>query len=201
MADSGTYRAPATVASAELRERGSRFLAIVEPARDEDSVRQRIRHHQREFGDASHVCWAWRLGWPAREGRSDAGEPAGTAGSPILQVLQGAGLSDLLVVVIRWFGGVKLGRGGLARAYAAAAAAALAGVKIGMRRSVVKLRVRVPYDRVGELKRLIHSPAVQLLAESYADSAYFEIQVERQHRAEIVEALAGFDAIFESAGN
>ena len=69
-----------------------------------------------------HHCWAWRLGAPPRERSSDAGEPAGTAGVPMLQVLRGAGLSDVLAVVVRWFGGTKLGKGGLARAYAAAVA-------------------------------------------------------------------------------
>jgi hypothetical protein len=69
--------------------------------------------------DASHCCWAWRLGAPPRERCSDAGEPGGTAGPPILRALQTAELADALLVVVRWFGGTKLGKGGLVRAYGA----------------------------------------------------------------------------------
>ena len=72
------------------------------------------------FPDATHHCFAWRLGWPPAERAADAGEPAGTAGQPILRALRGAGLTDVVVVVVRWFGGTKLGKGGLARAYAGA---------------------------------------------------------------------------------
>ena len=100
------YRVAAGSAQAEIREKGSKFLALVEPVGDEVAVRDRIRACRQEYVAASHVCWAWRIGSPPREGRSDAGEPAGTAGTPMLQVLRGSDLSDVLAVVVRWFGGV-----------------------------------------------------------------------------------------------
>ena len=88
MVESTAYRAAGDTTQYELREKGSRFLAIVEPVTGDEAARERIRALQREYRDASHVCWAWRAGSPATEGRSDAGEPAGTAGTPMLRVLR-----------------------------------------------------------------------------------------------------------------
>ena len=110
------FHSPVGTAEAELREKGSRFLAVVSPVESESDAREELRQLERRYPDATHHCWAWRLGWPSRERSSDAGEPHGTAGEPILRVLRGAGLSNTLAVVVRWFGGVKLGKGGLVRA-------------------------------------------------------------------------------------
>ena len=106
------YRAPGAESRAEIRERGSVFLAAIAPAADEAAAKAFLARLQKELPDATHHCWAWRLGAPPRERGADAGEPAGTAGVPILQVLRGAGLSDAMAVVARWFGGIKLGKGG-----------------------------------------------------------------------------------------
>ena len=163
------YRVPVGSARCELREKGSRFLAIVEPVEDESAARQRLKSLAAENLDATHVCWAWRIGQPPREGRSDAGEPAGTAGTPMLQVLRGAELSDVLAVVIRWHGGVKLGKGGLARAYSQAVGRALEELPVAQRVPTVSLDVVVPYSRFGEVKRLIHPPEVEIVGERYAD--------------------------------
>ena len=113
---------------AELRVQRSRFLARVAPAADEAAAKAIIAGTSRLHHDARHVCWAWRLGRTAApaEARSDDGEPAGTAGEPILAALRKAGLVDCVGVVVRWFGGIKLGTGGLSRAYAEATALALA---------------------------------------------------------------------------
>ena len=132
-----------------------------------------------------------------REGRSDAGEPAGTAGTPMLQVLRGAELADVLAVVVRWFGGVKLGKGGLARAYSGAVRDAVSGLGVRERRSVVRLRVSLPFDRVGDLKRLVHPPVVELIEESYTDSVTVTLEVERQHAREIEDALNIFATAVE----
>src|SRR4051795_6823836 len=156
------YAAPAGESRAEIREKGSVFLAVLGPAADEAAARALLACLEKEFPDATHHCWAWRLGAPPRERSADAGEPAGTAGMPILQVLRGAGLSDVLAVVVRWFGGTKLGKGGLARAYAGASREALAGLPVAIRAPVVRLTLRVPYEQVGAVKRLIHPPAVEL---------------------------------------
>ena len=140
---------------AEIREKGSVFLAVLGPAADEAAAKALLAGLEKEFPDATHHCWAWRLGSPPRERSADAGEPAGTAGVPILQVLRGAGLSDVMAVVVRWFGGTKLGKGGLARAYTEATRAAVADLPVVERVPVVTLAISVPYDRLGAAKRLL----------------------------------------------
>lgn len=189
------YRVPAGTAGAEWREKGSRFLAIVEPVDGEQAARRRLNSLAAEQADATHICWAWRIGQPPRERRSDAGEPAGTAGTPMLQVLRGAELSDVLAVVVRWYGGVKLGKGGLARAYARVLRQALAGLPVEERIPTVTLEVRFPYARFGEIKRLIHPPRIEILDERYADeSVELVLEVARGRLEWLQEHLADLGA-------
>jgi uncharacterized YigZ family protein len=185
-----SYRAPAGEAWGEVREKGSRFLAWIGPAGDEEAARAALGRLTREYPDATHHCWAWRLGSPPRERSSDAGEPSGTAGVPILQVLRGAGLSDAFAVVIRWFGGTKLGKGGLARAYAGAAREALAGLPTVLRVPTARVTLEIPYDKVGAVKRLIHPPAVELESEEYGERARLVLTVQEERKDALRQALA-----------
>jgi uncharacterized YigZ family protein len=185
-----SYPSPAGEARAEIREKGSVFLAILGPAADEEAAKARMAELAREFPDATHHCWAWRLGDPPRERASDAGEPAGTAGVPILQVLRGSGLSDVLAVVVRWYGGTKLGKGGLARAYAAAAREGAVGLPVTTRVPTARLSLRVPYERVGAVKRLVHPPEVELEREEYGEDALLVLVVHEEREKPLREALA-----------
>ncbi len=184
------YRSPAGEARAEIREKGSRFLALLGPAADEEAARARLAAVAREHPDATHHCWAWRLGDPPRERSSDAGEPAGTAGVPILQVLRGAGLSDVVAVVVRWYGGTKLGKGGLARAYAGATRDALPLLPVALRVPTERLALRVPYEKVGAVKRLVHPPEVELEGEEYGAEARLVLAVHEGRVAALRDALA-----------
>lgn len=185
-----SYPSPAGEARAEIREKGSVFLAILGPAADEEAAKARMAELAREFPDATHHCWAWRLGNPPRERASDAGEPSGTAGFPILQVLRGSGLSDVLAVVVRWFGGTRLGKGGLARAYAAAAREAAAALPVVTRVPTARLSLRVPYERVGAVKRLVHPPEVELEREEYGEDALLVLVVHEEREKPLRAALA-----------
>lgn len=193
-----SYRAPAGEARAELREKGSRFLAVVRPAADEAEAERVLAELAAAHRDATHLCWAWRLGSPPRERSSDAGEPHGTAGRPMLQVLRGAGLSDAVASVARWFGGVKLGKGGLARAYAGAVREALAELPSELRRPMVRLEVTVPFDRLGAVRRLVRPPAVTIESEGYDEEARLVLRLERRREAELREALAGLGVIAQT---
>jgi uncharacterized YigZ family protein len=183
------YRAPADVSQAELREKGSRFLAFVLPESAETDVGSLLAEYRGRFPDATHHCWAYRFGWPPRERSSDAGEPAGTAGRPILRVLQGREVSDTLVLVARWFGGTRLGKGGLARAYTAAAKAALDRARWLDRFPTVELVVEVPYDRVGAVKHLVNPPEIELVSEEYGRSARIVLRVAAARQREFENAL------------
>ena len=176
-ASSQRYLAPNAEATGELREKGSRFLAVLVPASDERSALESLKGLRDRFPDATHHCWAFRVGWPARERSSDAGEPAGTAGMPILAVLSGRGVLDALLVVVRWYGGTKLGKGGLARAYSGAAREALEVGTLVDRFPTVCVSLELPYERLGAVKRLIRPPEIELEAEAYADSVRLELRV------------------------
>lgn len=184
------YAAPAGESRAEIREKGSVFLAVLGPAADEVAARALLAGLEKEFPDATHHCWAWRLGSPPRERSADAGEPAGTAGMPILQVMRGAGLSDVMAVVVRWFGGTKLGKGGLARAYAAAAREALRGLPVVQKVPTARLAVEVPYEKVGAVKRLLRPPEIELEAEEYGAAARLVLAVHEEREEALREALA-----------
>lgn len=185
-----SYRAPLAESRAEIREKGSVFLAAIGPAADEAAAKAFLARLEKEFPDATHHCWAWRLGVLARERSADAGEPAGTAGVPILQVLRGAGLADVMAVVVRWFGGTRLGKGGLARAYAGAAREALQGLPVALRVPTVRLAVEVPYEKVGAVKRLLRPPEIELDGEEYGAAARLVLAVHEERAGALREALA-----------
>lgn len=184
------YRVPAASGEAELREKGSRFLAVVAPVGDEAAARAVIDRLAAEHRDATHVCFAWRLGWPPAERAADAGEPHGTAGPPMLRVLQGAGLSDAVAVVVRWFGGVKLGKGGLARAYTGAVRLVLEDLRTVERMPTEEVSLAVPYDRLGAVQRLIDPPRVELASSDYGQTVRLTLRVQRPARAALLEHLA-----------
>jgi uncharacterized YigZ family protein len=193
----GSYRAPAAVASAELRERGSRFLAELVPIAGEAAARTQLRDIERRHPAATHHCWAWRSGWPPLERCSDAGEPAGTAGPPILRVLQGAAVSDALLVVTRWFGGVKLGRGGLARAYAGAASACLAAARLVDRRPTVTFRMVAPYSAMGAVRKLWAGPGVEVARRDFGERVVAELRVDASAVAEFESAVRNLGGVVE----
>ncbi len=193
----GGYLTIATPGEAELRVQRSRFLASIAAATDEATARERIADVARRYHDCRHVCFAWRLGHGAglREGRSDAGEPSGTAGEPILSVLRGAGVSDAVAVVARYFGGIKLGTGGLGRAYRDAAAAALA--EAGLRVVVPgrELELTLPYGDQKTVRRLLERHGGRIVAERYdtavAWRVWLPLAAAEPFLASLGEATAG----------
>lgn len=141
----------------ELRVLGSRFLARAFPLDAEGSRNELLEQQRRLHHDATHHCWALRMGPPeAGSGRwGEAGEPAGTAGPPILAAMEQADLWDVLVVVTRWFGGTKLGTGGLARAYREAARAALRAAPRRTVLVVTTLLVACSYEDLGAVEAVL----------------------------------------------
>ncbi|MEO8504229.1 MAG: YigZ family protein [Acidobacteriota bacterium] len=188
------YEAPGGEARAEVRDRGSRFLGVIVPVSTDAEVAAGLDRLAGEFPGATHHCWAYRLGTPARERSADAGEPLGTAGAPILRALCAAEVSDALLVVVRWFGGTKLGRGGLVRAYGAAARAVLEATPRLEREPTFEVTVRVPLERAGAVKRLLRPPAIELVAEEYEAVAQLLLRGHLDHEAALRAALADLGA-------
>ena len=171
------------VPDAELVEeipkiKGSRFLASVAPVDSEAEAAEHLERARKAEHAARHHCWAYRLG-PAGDvtRSSDAGEPSGSAGKPILAAIEGRGLTNVSVVVTRYFGGTKLGVGGLVRAYGDAAAAALAQVPT---RVIVPTRIvdiSVPYDQLGTLETIVAREGVERPEGVYGDFVTFAFEI------------------------
>lgn len=140
-----------------LREKASKFFAFAFPVRSVEEVEERIAEIAKRFYDARHVCYAYRLGPIGDRYRAnDAGEPAHSAGDPILGELKSKGVSDALCIVVRYFGGTKLGVGGLIRAYSEAARDALDQNTIVPVLMTRPLRIRFPYSLTSEVNRVLH---------------------------------------------
>jgi uncharacterized YigZ family protein len=179
MAELG-YPVPARTHRAESVIERSRFIATVGLARDAHDARAFIDAVRAEHPDATHNCWAYVAGAPGSTtviGMSDAGEPHGTAGRPMLDVLLHSGVGEVVAVVTRYYGGVKLGKGGLVRAYGGAVQAALATLPLAERIERVTLLVTVGYGDVDALRRLLGEAGAELLEERYEDVACYRVTV------------------------
>ena len=153
-----SYRTIREEAQAKIVRKKSRFIALCYPASSIEEVDLLLEQARRTHHDASHRCYAYRLlGDDAPiEYSSDAGEPAGSAGLPILQQIEKQDLYDVLVIVVRYFGGIKLGIGGLIHAYSDVTAEAIAAAKIFIKKQEIKLSVRFPPEISSRVMGLIH---------------------------------------------
>ena len=169
----------------------SEFLGIAFPSANDDAFFSELKTIEKHHFDATHHCWAFRFfaHGEVRQRSADAGEPSGTAGKPILAAIEGAGLFDVAVVVVRWFGGVKLGTGGLSRAYRETAAETLRHCEILDRFVYDRFRVRVPFDMLGVAYRLPDPPHVVLAGEEFGEENEFLFDVRRSRAEEFARLL------------
>jgi uncharacterized YigZ family protein len=156
----------------------SEFLGIAFPCDSDDRFFTTLREVEKNHFDATHHCWAFRL-VPVRARSSDAGEPSGTAGKPILAAIEGADLYNVGVIVVRWYGGVKLGTGGLSRAYRETAAETLRRAEAVDRYLYERFIVRVPFDKMGAAYRLANPPHIVLAGEDFGEQNAFRFDVRR----------------------
>jgi uncharacterized YigZ family protein len=168
-----TYLTLARDAEVEIEVKRSRFLATLVRVEDEPGARAVVERLRTQHWDARHHCTAFRLGPPPQpvERSSDDGEPAGTAGAPMLEVLRGAGLSDTVAVVTRWFGGTLLGAGGLVRAYGDAVRAGLDAADTLRRTLVREHRLAVDHADAGRVESELRARGVSVLGTTYDDRA------------------------------
>lgn len=163
------YPIPAATVRVETVVINSRFIATIGEARTAEEARAFIERVRAEFHDATHNVYAFRAGYGASvtEGMSDDGEPAGTAGRPALAVLRGADLGDVALVITRYFGGTKLGTGGLVRAYTEAAQAALAALPRAERIERRSGWLELPYNLFQPVRRLVETHGGETAAEDF----------------------------------
>lgn len=161
----------------EIKIKGSKFIGTAIPVKTKEEALEKLQEIRSEFYDATHNCFSWQIGWDKNEFRySDDGEPSGSAGKPIFQAINKFGLSDLLVVVTRYFGGTKLGVGGLIRAYSDSAEDVLNNCTRKTIHRTAPVFVECKYEEISAVKRLIDEFAVSF-DEKYTDKVEFTINV------------------------
>ena len=174
----------------ELVEKKSRFIATVRPVKTEEEANQFVEEMRKKYWDARHNCWAFILGERQEFKRcSDDGEPSQTAGKPMMDVLTGSGLTDVAVVVTRYFGGTLLGTGGLVRAYSGAVQEGLKSSTVITKYLGVKLSVTTDYNGVGKLQYLFGQKEIPILSAEYTDKVVFTVLVESSRIQEIKKAI------------
>lgn len=184
---------------AEIEVKRSRFLCTLHRVEDETAARALVEHTRKRHGDARHHCSAFVIGPPPTilERSSDDGEPAGTAGSPMLEVLRGhagRGVLDVVAVVTRWFGGTLLGAGGLVRAYSEAVRVALDEVGTIRRELVREYTLAAAYDAAGRLETDLRNAGVAVLDTSYGAAVTLRVGAPPAEEARLAALVAELTA-------
>ena len=193
MSQPDLYPIPARTHRVEEAVQRSRFIATLAHAADADAARAFIDAIRAELPDATHHCWAFVAGRPGSTraiGMSDAGEPRGTAGRPMLEVLLHSGVGEIVAVVTRYFGGTKLGKGGLARAYARAVQRALETLPRVQSIERVRMRLALDYGAVDAARRVMAEEGVVVERETYGDEAAYDVAVDAARAEAFAERLA-----------
>ena len=187
MREDDLYRTVAAPAEAACRERSSKFLAWIYPVRTEEEIREHLEALRKRFFDATHHCYAWRLGPRGEAFRAnDDGEPSGTAGKPILGQLLSNELTDCLVVVVRYFGGTKLGVPGLIAAYKESAAAAIEAAQIVERTVDRIVTVDFPYVAMNDIMRVVKELQPRIEEQTFDNLCTLRLTI-RESRADLLE--------------
>ena len=171
MNPSDEYRSIAAPAEGLFKDNGSRFIALAYPVESEESVKEIVAGLRKEYHDARHHCYAYRIGHDGAVFRSsDDGEPSGSAGRPILGQIDSAGLSDILVVVVRYFGGIKLGIPGLIRAYKSSTADALANATVVEKTAGTVYRISFDYLSMNAVQKVLKDMNLPQSSQEFSQS-------------------------------
>jgi uncharacterized YigZ family protein len=175
-----SYLSIASESRGTFRDKASKFIAVALPVTTEDQVKSYLEELRKDYHDANHHCYAYRLGVEDQAYRvNDDGEPTGSAGRPIYGQILSTGLSDVLVVVIRYFGGTKLGIPGLINAYRTAARVALDGAVIIEKTIQVQLRVSFEYQMMNDVMRILKEEHVKIIQHTALEKCEIDFQVRK----------------------
>lgn len=191
-----TYKTIASPAEGIYKEQGSKFLAFAYPVSSADEVKILVDTKRKEFHDARHICYAYMLGAARTEFRSnDDGEPSGTAGRPILGQINSHQLSDILIVVVRYFGGILLGTGGLITAYKAAALEAITAAEIIDSVLESTYAVVFGYEQMNDVMRIMKEHQLSILSQSQSLTCSLTFSVRESLESSVIERLAKIDHV------
>ena len=183
-----TYRTIRDLSEGYYTEKRSRFLSFALPVRTPDEVKTQVDAYRKKYYDARHVCWAYMLG-PDRTifRANDDGEPSSTAGKPILGQINSNNLTDILIIVVRYFGGIELGTSGLIVAYRTAAAEAIAAAHIEERTVDETITITFEYPHLNSVMRIVKEDKPDVLAQSFELTCEMTLRI-RQSRMDALKS-------------
>ena len=180
MKQEDTYKTITSLSEGLYTEKRSKFIDIAIPVRTLEEVKSHLETYQKKYYDARHVCYAYMLGHERLNFRAnDNGEPSGTAGKPILGQINSNELTDILIIVVRYFGGIKLGTSGLIVAYKAAAAEAIANTTIIEKTVDDDISVAFEYPFMNDIMRIVKEEEPEILEQSYDMDCVMRLRIRR----------------------
>ena len=183
-----TYRTISDLSEGYYTEKRSRFLSFALPARTPDEVKTQLDIYRKKYYDARHVCWAYMLGPDRTTFRAnDDGEPSSTAGKPILGQINSNNLTDILIIVVRYFGGIELGTSGLIVAYRTAAAEAIAAAHIEERTVDETITITFEYPHLNSVMRIVKEDKPDVLVQSFELTCEMTLRI-RQSRMDTLKS-------------
>ena len=183
-----TYRTIRDLSEGYYTEKRSRFLSFALPVRTPDEVKTQLDIYRKKYYDARHVCWAYMLGPDRTTFRAnDDGEPSSTAGKPILGQINSNNLTDILIIVVRYFGGIELGTSGLIVAYRTAAAEAIAAARIEERTVDKTITITFEYPHLNSVMRIVKEDKPDVLAQSFELTCEMTLRI-RQSRMDALKS-------------
>lgn len=176
-----------------LREKMSRFLAFALPVSSAEEAKAIIKDYQNEYHNSRHVCWAYMLGPTRMEWQlNDNGEPSGTAGKPILGQINSRNLTDVLVIVVRYFGGIKLGTPGLIAAYREAASLALDDAGVREMFCMEEIDIRFAYEDADTVMKVVKGCALEIVSRTFDNICTMHLRFRQSIAPEVKEKLKNF---------
>ena len=186
-----SYKTIEYPAEGYLTEKKSKLISHIVPVKSAEEVKEIVEEHRKKYYDARHVCWAYMLGWERDEFRAnDDGEPSGTAGKPILGQINSAELTDVLILVVRYFGGTLLGTGGLIRAYKEAATDAIANAVIVEKTVDDLITLSFEYPLLNDVMRVLKQFDSVRWTQDFRESCQMRLQVRRSLSSQLREMLS-----------
>lgn len=186
-----TVKIPAKKQTVELVIKKSRFIATVEPLSDYKGVKERVREIRNAHPGCSHVVYAFFANDDrSQSGMSDDGEPHGTAGRPVYEVLKGCGLTDILLTVTRYFGGTKLGTGGLVSAYGQSAKNALDALPVVEKIYTIKVRLVFGYDFYDKIKKMLTELGALEIEEDFATQIHLSAKIPQEIKESFLQTIS-----------
>lgn len=193
-----TYKTISGPAEATFTEKRSRFLAFAFPVSTPEEARALVKEFSKRYYDARHVCFAYMLGADRSQFiANDNGEPSGTAGRPILGQINSMEVTDIIILVVRYFGGIKLGTPGLIAAYKESARLVLEAADIIERRQMERFTIRFPYMAVNDIMKAVKNPDITIVERVFDNTCSMTIEIPSDLSAQLRGRLLGIDGVTE----